>query len=148
MQYRRFGKTEMKLSVFTLGLMRYQSDDPDQSARVVHRAVECGINHLETARGYARSEELLGYALKTIDRDRVHITTKITPRRTYDEFMKAFETSMRLIGIDVLDNLDIHGINNERKLKWALNERQTWRAVRRLMDSGAVSYTHLRAHET
>jgi len=94
MQYRRFGKTEMKLSVLTLGLMRYMSDDPDRSARVVQRAVKLGINHLETARGYGTSEKLLGHALKSIDRSQVYITTKVGPARTYDEFMTRFDTSM------------------------------------------------------
>ncbi len=146
MEHRRFGKTEMSLSVLTLGLMRYMSDDPDGSARVVQRAVELGINHLETARGYGTSEELLGHALKTIDRSKVHITTKVGPRRTYDEFMRGFETSMEKIGIEVLDNLDIHGINNEQKLKWAMDEKGTWRAVRKLMDAGTVRHIGFSTH--
>ncbi len=138
MEYRRFGRTEMNVSVFTLGLMRYMKEDPDESAKVVQRAVDVGINHLETARGYGDSEDLLGHALKTIDRDKVYITTKVGPAETYDEFMKNFETSMTKIGIDVLDNLDIHGINNERKFRWSVDEKGTWRAVRKLMDSGVV----------
>jgi len=146
MQYRRFGKTEMNLSVFTLGLMRYMSDDPDRSARVVQRAVQLGINHLETARGYGNSEDLLGHALKTIDRSKVHITTKVSPRKTYDEFMRTFETSMTRMGIDVLDNLDLHGINNERKFRWAVQKKGTWRAVRKLMDAGTVKHIGFSTH--
>lgn len=146
MQYRRFGKTEMKLSVLTLGLMRYMSDDPDRSAAVVRRAVELGINHLETARGYGTSEELLGHALKTIDRSKVYVTTKIGPRKTYDEFMKQFETSMTKIGIDVLDNLDIHGPNNEEKFRMAVDEKGTYKAVRKLMDAGTVKHIGFSTH--
>jgi len=146
MQYRRFGKTEMNLSVLTLGLMRYMSDDPDRSARVVQRAVELGINHLETARGYGTSEELLGHALKTIDRSKVYITTKVGPRKTYDEFMKAFETSMASIGVDVLDGLDIHGINNEDRFRAAVDEKGTFKAVRKLMDAGTVKHIGFSTH--
>jgi len=146
MQYRRFGKTEMRLSVFSLGLMRYMSDDPDNSTRVVQRAVELGINHLETARGYGNSEELLGRALKTIDRSKVYITTKVPPRPTYDAFMRDFETSMEKIGVDVLDNLALHGINNEQKFRWAVDERQTWRAVRKLLDSGTIRHIGFSTH--
>ncbi len=146
MQYRRFGKTEMRLSVFSLGLMRYMSGDPDNATRVVQRGVELGINHLETARGYGTSEDLLGRALKAIDRTSVHITTKIAPRPTYDRFMQDFETSMEKIGIDVLDNLDIHGINNEQKFAWAVDEKQTWRAVRKLLDSGTVKHVGFSTH--
>ncbi len=146
MHYRRFGKTEMKLSVFSLGLMRYMHDDPDESAKVVRRAVELGINHLETARGYGNSEDQLGHALKTIDRSKVFITTKIGPQKTYDDFMRTFETCMTRIGIDVLDNLDVHGINNEEKFATALDEKENWRAIRKLMDAGTVRHIGFSTH--
>ncbi|HSW45836.1 MAG TPA: aldo/keto reductase [Phycisphaerae bacterium] len=146
MQYRRFGKTDMRLSVFTLGLMRYMNPDPKVSCAVVRRAVESGINHLETARGYGDSEELLALALKEIDRGKVYLTTKVQPAATYDGFMRDFETSMTTIGIDVLDNLDIHGINNPRKFAWAVDEKGTWRAVRKLMDAGTVRHIGFSTH--
>ncbi len=146
MQYRRFGKTEMNLSVLTLGLMRYMSKVPDKSARVVRRAVELGINHLETARGYGDSEDLLGHALKSIDRKKVFITTKVGVCKTYDDFMKHFETSMSKIGIDVLDNLDVHGINNEDKFRMAMDENGTLKACRKLLDSGAVRHIGFSTH--
>jgi len=146
MQYRRFGKTEMNVSVFTLGLMRYMGGDPENPTRVVQRAVELGINHLETARGYGNSEELLGCALKTIDRSKVYITTKVGPKETYDEFMRDFETSMKLIGIDVLDNLDIRGVNNEQTFRNAVNEKGTFKAVRKLMEAGTVRHIGFSTH--
>lgn len=145
MQYRRFGKTEMNVSVFSLGLMRYMSDQ-DNATVVVQRAVELGINHLETARGYGTSEGMLGRALPTIDRSKVYITTKIGVKATYDEFMRDFETSMKLIGVDVLDNLDIHGVNNAGKFRQAVDEKGTWRAVRKLMDAGAVRHIGFSTH--
>ncbi len=146
MQYRRFGKTEMNLSVFTLGLMRYMSDDPEKSTAVVRRAVELGINHLETARGYGNSEELLGHALKSIDRSKVFITTKIGPQKTYDDFMRTFETCMKNIGLDYLDNLDVHGVNNEEKFRTAMDERENWRAIRKLLDDSTVRHIGFSTH--
>lgn len=146
MQYRRFGKTNMNVSVFTLGLMRYMEGDEENAARVVHKALELGINHLETARGYGTSEELLGRILPSIDRSKVYVTTKVSPKETYDEFMQAFETSMTHMGIDVIDNLDIHGINNDRSFRRAVDERNTWRAVRKLMDAGTVRHIGFSTH--
>ena len=64
MKYRRFGKTELQVPVFSCGGMRYQHkwDDIDPSEvpadgqanleATIHRALELGINHIETARGY------------------------------------------------------------------------------------------------
>ena len=146
MQYRLFGKTDMRLSVLSLGLMRYMNPDPEISAEVVRRAVTLGINHLETARGYGDSEKLLGYALKSIDRGKVYLTTKVSPAATYDAFMKNFDASMAAIGVDVLDNLDLHGINNPQKLAWATDEKGTWRAVRKLMDAGVVKHIGFSTH--
>jgi predicted aldo/keto reductase-like oxidoreductase len=145
-QYRRFGKTELRVPVFTLGLMRYMSDDPDRSAAVVHRAVALGITHLETARGYGTSERLLGHALKGLDRSKLVLTTKIGPLPTYDDFMRHFDESMREIGIDTLDNLDIHGVNNPAKLRMAVNENGTFRAVRKLLDDGTIKHIGFSTH--
>lgn len=136
----------MNLSVFTLGLMRYTEGGQDNADRIVQRAVRLGINHLETARGYGTSEELLGRALPHIDRSKVYITTKVHPKPTYDEFMQGFETSMKHLGVDVLDNLDIHGINNQRSFRLAVDEKNTWRAVRKLMDAGTVRHVGFSTH--
>ncbi|MHC4443134.1 MAG: aldo/keto reductase [Planctomycetota bacterium] len=146
MHYRRFGKTGMEFSVFTLGLMRFMKDDPDESARIVQRAVDLGINHLETARGYGNSEELLGYALKSMDRSKVYVSTKNRPRATYDEFMKGFETSMSHLGIDALDYFTLHGINNEERFRMAVDEKETWRAIRKLMDAGTIKHIGFSTH--
>lgn len=146
MKYRRFGKTDLNVSVFTLGLMRYMADDPDESARVVHRGVELGINHLETARGYDTSEKLLGHALHGLDRGKLIITTKIGVMDSYDDFMAAFEDSMQRIGLDYLDILDVHGINNWRQLETVQEEDGMWRAVRKLMDDGVVRHIGFSCH--
>jgi predicted aldo/keto reductase-like oxidoreductase len=146
MQYRRFGRTGLNTSVFTLGLMRYMSDEPGKSAEVVRRAVALGINHLETAHGYGTSEALLGHALKGLDRRKLIITTKGSPQKTYDEFMRRFDESMSRIGVDYLDNFDIHGINNADKLRLTVDEKQTWRAVRRLLDAGTIRHVGFSTH--
>lgn len=146
MQYRRFGKTDLRVSVFTLGLMRYMSDDPDKSAEVVRRAVQLGINHLETARGYGTSEKLLGHALKGLDRRTLILTTKVSPQPTCDDFLRKFDESMSALGVDRLDNLDIHGINNADKLRMAIDPKGTWKAVTRLRDTGVVRHIGFSTH--
>ncbi len=146
MHYRRFGKTEMKLSVFSLGLMRFMKEGVDGATRIVQRAVELGINHLETARGYGNSEEMLGQALKAIDRRSVFITTKIRPDGTYDHCMRLFDESMRAMGLDMLDNLALHGVNNQKSFDRLVRSRETWRALNKLRDSGAVRHIGFSTH--
>lgn len=74
MEYRRFGKTEKMLSVITLGGMRFKhgwseprheipSDTLGQCREMVQLAFDAGINHIETAWGYRKSETAYGKVL-------------------------------------------------------------------------------------
>ncbi|MBF0188832.1 MAG: aldo/keto reductase, partial [Magnetococcales bacterium] len=98
MDYRRFGKTDLTISAFTLGTMRFLhgwdkpcEELPDDSLEnchdVVKTALDAGITLLETAKGYCKSEYLLGRILPTLDtpRDHYHIMTKSPPRETAGE---------------------------------------------------------------
>ncbi|MDR9405328.1 MAG: aldo/keto reductase, partial [Halothece sp. Uz-M2-17] len=56
MQYRRFGKTNLSLSVFSLGTMRGLGN-PAMFQNTLQQALKQGINHIETASAYGKSEE-------------------------------------------------------------------------------------------
>ena len=92
MEYRRFGKTNEMISVITLGGMRYKhgwtpprNHLPKESVNncigTTRQALTMGINHIETAYGYGKSENLYGIALKElgIPRDRIKVMTKGAP---------------------------------------------------------------------
>src|SRR5215510_7530496 len=124
MKYRRFGRTELAMPVFSCGGMRYQFKwqdvdpkevPPDNQANLeatIHRAVELGINHIETARGYGTSEMQLGRILPTLPRQKMIVQTKVTPRADSADFLKTFEQSMKYLRLDYVDLLSLHGINN------------------------------------
>src|SRR4028119_1549924 len=81
MRYRRFGKTNLHLSVFSLGTMRYLASE-ETACQTVQQALSQGINHLETAAGYGCSEEYLGAALSaglSVHRSRLQRTTRNRP---------------------------------------------------------------------
>src|SRR5690242_3622778 len=123
MRYRRFGRTEIEMPVFSCGGMRYQhkwqdldpseipADGQENLEATIHRALELGINHVETARGYGSSEMQLGWALPKLPREKLIVQTKIGPTDTPEEFAEKFETSMRYLRLDYLDLLTFHGIN-------------------------------------
>jgi predicted aldo/keto reductase-like oxidoreductase len=85
MQYRRFGRTQLQMPVFSCGGMRYQFKWQDVPAwqisqknqqnleATIRRAIEVGINHIETARGYGSSELQLGRILPALPRDQIII---------------------------------------------------------------------------
>ena len=107
MRYRRFGRTNLQMPVFSCGGMRYQQawsdvpwDQVDKAGQAnleatIRRAVEVGINHIETARGYGSSEMQLGPVLKQFPREKLIVQTKVTPKPTAKELRETFETSMQ-----------------------------------------------------
>lgn len=130
MEYRRFGKTGLRMPVISCGGMRYQQSwkdaDPvsDESQRnleaCIRRALELGINHIETARGYGTSEAQLGRILPALPRDEMLVQTKIAPYADPEKFAATFAHSMDLLGLDHVDLLAFHGVNTEEQLEQAL----------------------------
>jgi uncharacterized protein len=118
LQYRRFGRTELSLSNFSLGTMRCLSS-PQVFYQTVNRAIELGINHLETAPSYGRSEEYLGLAFQRgIPRESVYVTTKVLP--TIDSTLSSVDAeilaSCQRLQTDYIDCVAIHGINTPEHL--------------------------------
>ncbi len=147
MQYRRFGKTGLELSVLSMGGMRFTEGPNERVLEIMQAAWDAGINHFETARGYGDSEELMGWAFANgFDRDKIILTTKIGPQKTYDDFMKALETCLTKLRVDRIDNLDVHGINNEETFRRAMDEKENWRGVRKAMDDGTVGHIGFSTH--
>ncbi len=118
MKYRRFGKTNLNLSVFSLGTMRCLTS-PANTYKTVESALKLGINHVETARGYGKSEEYLGLAIKnglSLPREAIYITTKLSPTADKYQLTNWIEESLNRLKIDYLDCLAIHGINTYEHL--------------------------------
>ena len=141
----------MVVSQITLGCMRFTGDTPEEVAiRTVERAVELGINHIETARGYGNSEERVGKALKRIlkrvPREKLYITTKIGPSSDVDEFKRNWDRSMENLGLDYLDNLDFHGPGSVEQIRPALSSRGCLGFVRKLQAEGTLRHFGFSTH--
>ena len=129
MCYRRFGNTNQWLSTITLGGMRYHDgwagprDQPstkmiDQCADIVTRAFAQGINHIETAHGYGKSEHCHGIALNDVlglKRDSYHLMTK-GAANTAEEMRRLVEEQLKALKTDFIDLYGWHGINTPGKL--------------------------------
>ncbi len=160
MKYRRFGRTELSMPVFSCGGMRYQYKwqdvDPKDVPRAnqenleatIHRSVELGINHIETARGYGSSEMQLGAVLPKLPRDKIIVQTKVAPKATAKEFLETFETSMAYLKLDHVDLLSLHGINNQELLDWSVGKNGCLAAARQLQKDGRVRFIGFSTHAT
>lgn len=158
MEYRRFGRTGLAMPVLTCGGMRFQQSWKDvppeevtaESQRrveaVIEKALACGINHIETARGYGSSELQLGRILPGLPRERLIVQTKVGPSADSREFVEAFETSLRRLRLDYVDLLSLHGVNNRETADWALRKGGCLEAARRLQREGRVRFVGYSTH--
>ena len=138
--------------------MRYQHkwDDIDPSEvpaegqanieAIIHRALELGVNHIETARGYGSSEMQLGFVLSRLPRDGIIVQTKIAPFATQKEFLDTFDKSMRHLQLNHVDLLSLHGVNNAQFLDWSLRKGGCVEAVHKLIDEGRVRHIGFSSH--
>jgi uncharacterized protein len=160
MKYRRFGRTELQMPVFSCGGMRYQykwqdvppgeipPDNQQNLEATIHRALELGINHIETARGYGSSEMQLGNILPRLPREKLIVQTKVSPRENPKEFLETFETSMKYLRLDHVDLLGLHGVNNRELLKQSLGKNGCVAAARKLQKEGRVRFVGFSTHAT
>lgn len=120
MQYRTLGRTGIKVSPYALGTLMFATSvgnpDPDDSARIIHKALDAGVNFVDTSDAYGDSEEVVGNALKG-RRDTVVLATKFSrpmgddPNRQGASrrwIMTAVEDSLRRLQTDHIDLYQVH----------------------------------------
>jgi aryl-alcohol dehydrogenase-like predicted oxidoreductase len=120
MQYRSLGRTGIKVSPYALGALMFATQvgnpDPEDSIRIIHQALDAGINLVDTADAYGDSEEVVGRALKG-RRDNVVLATKVSRPTGTDPnqqgasrrwIMTAVENSLRRLQTDHIDVYQIH----------------------------------------
>ena len=138
--------------------MRYQhkwedinpSEVPDDGQAnleaTIHRSLELGINHIETARGYGSSEMQLGFLLPKLPRNEIIVQTKVPPFATQKEFLDTFDKSMDYLNLDHVDLLSLHGINNQQFLDWSLRKGGSVEAIHKLIDEGRAKHIGFSSH--
>ncbi len=158
MEYRRFGKTEENISVITLGGMRFKSgwnpprahlpvESGKNCIEITRQALELGINHIETAHGYMKSENLYGVALKELGapRESFKMMTKGAPM-TGEETRKFIEEQLVSLKLDYLDFYGWHGINNEERLKAAVKPGGPVEVLHKLREEGLIRHIGFSTH--
>ena len=147
MKYRRFGKTELNLSVLTLGLMRccYSAN---QLYDTLKQALGLGINHLEMARGYGKSETYLGQALKklALPREQIILTTKFTPVNNPQLMQQWLEESLVNLQTDYIDCVAIHGVNTWEHLQWLTQSSSCLQVLQQAQQKGKIRHLGFSTH--
>lgn len=156
MQYRPMGRTGVNVSALGFGLLRLpmlgdgKTVDFDQSVAMIHRAIEGGVNYIDTGRVYlgGQSEAVAGKALKGKWRDRVYVTSK-SPwwiMEAPEDFEKLFDESRRTMGCDVIDFYHIHMIMHrawkEKVIPFKLIDK-----IMKLKEQGKIRFAGFSFHD-
>jgi aryl-alcohol dehydrogenase-like predicted oxidoreductase len=154
MKYRTLGKTGFSVSdvgfgAWGIGGALWQGGNDDESVRALHRAIDLGVNFIDTALAYGdgHSEKLVGRAVRE-SKKRIYIATKVPPMNQlwpaqpgigidkvfpYEYILRCTETSLQHLKVDTIDLQQLHVWNPE----WF--HRDEWRrAFEELKGSGKV----------
>ena len=148
MELRTLGSTGVKVSPLCLGAMMFGAwgnPDHEDSIRIIHQALDAGINFIDTADVYSQgeSEEIVGKALAGGQRDNVVLATKVhgTMGEDPNEFgnsrrwiVKEVENSLRRLGTDWIDLYQIHRPEADTDID------ETLGALSDLVHAGKVRY--------
>ena len=122
MQYRKFGKLDWEVSALGFGCMRlptlngdYTRIDEPEATRMLHYAIDHGVNYVDTAIHYhgSNSERFLGRALQGGYREKVKLVTKLYPPyvQTPRDFDRLLNEQLTKLQTDHVDFYLLHGIN-------------------------------------
>ncbi len=148
MRYRRFGKTNLKLSVFSLGTMRCFTDY-SLLQEIVTLGMNLGINHIETARSYGKSEIVLGDCLQRslpLKREEFYLTTKLPPVPDRSLMWRWLDESRQRLQQDYIDCIALHGLNTPEHLKWIKDPHGPIRALEEAKNKGLIGHIGFSTH--
>ena len=141
---RPLGRTGCNVSVLALGGVTYNFLPDAEAAAVVHRAIDLGINYIDTAHGYKESERKIGPVMAE-RRDEVYLATK-GGSRDYDGMAADIEESLRRLRTDRLDCVQLHDLKDEADLAAALAPDGAVKAIEKFQASGAVRFVGVTGH--
>jgi aryl-alcohol dehydrogenase-like predicted oxidoreductase len=147
MEYRPLGRTGVQVSSLCLGAMMFGpwgNDDRADAARIIHRALDAGINFIDTADVYSAgaSEEIVGQAIRA-RRDDVFLATKFFMPMTDSPndrggsrrwIIRAVENSLRRLDVDYIDLYQMHRPSPDTDVE------ETLGALTDLVRQGKVRY--------
>ncbi|MFI9627965.1 aldo/keto reductase [Streptomyces sp. NPDC052042] len=128
MRLRALGRSGLSVSeigygAWGIGESSWVGATESESVRALHRAVDLGVNFVDTARGYGESERIVGRVVRERSGDEVLVATKVPPRNGVwpapegidpaevfpgEHIRESLETSLRVSGLDHFDVLQFH----------------------------------------
>jgi aryl-alcohol dehydrogenase-like predicted oxidoreductase len=148
MPTRAFGKTGYKTGILSLGGQATLeiAGREEESEKIIHRAIDLGINYIDTAAAYGQgvSQKNIGRVMKT-RRNEVWLSTK-THDRTYDGSMKLLEESLKSLQTDHLDLWQLHNVQTQAQVDQIFSPTGAIKALEKAKSEGIVKNVGITGH--
>jgi len=148
MPTRAFGRTGYKIGILSLGGQATveQAGKEEEAERIVNKAIDLGINYIDTAYVYGRgvSENNIGRVMKT-RRSEVFLACK-TPDRGYDGSMRVLEEELSRLQTDHVNLWQLHNVQRMDQLDAIFAEDGAIHALERARAEGMVGYVGITGH--
>ena len=144
MEKRRYGKTNIYLSVVGFGGIVVMDEEQKAADRIVAEAIDRGINYFDVAPSYGDAEERLGPALEPY-RDSVFLACK-TAERTKKGASKELHQSLKRLRTDYFDLYQLHGVKTLEEVNRIFSEGGATETLLEAREQGIVKYLGFSAH--
>jgi aryl-alcohol dehydrogenase-like predicted oxidoreductase len=141
---RMLGATGCQVTVLALGGVKYHERSDAHAAGVVNRALDLGINYIDTAHSYGESERRIGLVMRD-RREEVFLATK-TERRDRDGARREIDESFRRLQTDRIDLLQVHDLADEGQLAQAMGPHGALRAMEEYVEAGQARFVGVTGH--
>jgi predicted aldo/keto reductase-like oxidoreductase len=145
---RPFGKTGHNVRLFSLGgqATLEQEGTLDESVAIINRAIDLGVNYIDTAAAYGRgiSQKYIGEVMAT-RRKEVFLATK-THKRTRDESLQLLEESLTSLKTDHLDLWQLHNVRTDEQLETIFGKDGAIEALEKARDEKMVRFLGITGH--
>ncbi len=150
MPMRNLGKTGHRVGIFSLGgqAALEQPNNEAIAVPIIERAIELGVNYIDTAAAYGRperwSEQYIGKVMKK-HRGKVYLSSK-THDRTYDGSMRNLEQSLKLLNTDHLDTWQLHNLMTKEQLDQIFAKGGAMEALLKAREQKMVRFLGVTGH--
>jgi len=140
----RLGRTGMMVSNLGFGGIPIQRLTENEAIDVVQRALDLGVNFIDTANGYTTSEERIGKAIRG-RREGLFLATK-TLDRTGDGVKEHLKLSLQRFGVDYIDLYQFHNVNNDATLTAILAPDGPMSVLEEAKKAGIIRHIGVSSH--
>jgi len=145
MEKTRFGKTGLMVSKVAFGGIPIMRVPKDEAVKLVRETVSLGINFIDTAHGYADSEEKIGEAIRGMKREDLIIATK-SPANDKKTFNEHLDLSLKRLGTDYIDIMQLHNIGSIEKRDACFADGGSYEGLQEAVKSGKVRFPGFSSH--